>query len=57
VAHPEVDNKTPFAFCMSNIGILRRYVPDGAILIWLSSENGSKAALCLDPIIDESINQ
>jgi 3-oxoacyl-[acyl-carrier-protein] synthase-1 len=38
------------AICMATRGFQRRYAPDGTILIWLSSDNGSKAAILLEPM-------
>lgn len=38
------------AICMGGRALQRRYAPSGSILVWLSSDNGSKAAICLEPL-------
>jgi 3-oxoacyl-[acyl-carrier-protein] synthase-1 len=38
------------SICIGTRALQRRYAPDGGILIWLSSDNGSKAAVCLESL-------
>ena len=36
------------AICMGARAFQRRYAPNGGILVWLSSDSGSKAAIYLE---------
>lgn len=40
------------SICTGTWALKRKYAPKGAILVWLSSDNGARAAACLQPVRD-----
>jgi hypothetical protein len=38
------------AICLGARALQRKYAPPGAVLIWLSSDNGARAAACLEAV-------
>jgi 3-oxoacyl-[acyl-carrier-protein] synthase I len=40
----------PLALAIAAQALQRHYAPPGSILVWLWSENGSRAAICLEPV-------